>query len=498
MTMHWGVRKSGKEPAPAAPAGPPLPSPDVDAENVLSRIQECHHYMFIRQWSHFRFLYGKLAEFQKLLSRQSQSVFVDDTNLAVALAELRLHAVDSILRNLEGSRNYDDFMDWMERLAEIIEDKRTFWNVLHTEVRPSLKVTLPQSDEISRHFFTAQERFEFSLSSFLSCSLCDLKAFVSIDDAIDVFYCLVGFIDSCHLGDGYIINDPEYLDFLGQLLAASLQIKDYDARRFVWLLEAMKLHCSISPTSFRSICENTVQLYADEKTNETPLSRLRSVSITSTSPSLQLIPGTKDAVMAIFTGMMQTQREFAHRYLFGSFASTSWTNDRRNEDLPNAIGPGVIVWRLYLTNLVHRLEAMPEVPMTLVAAFLDDSLVFLQTYYGEIQASKRYSVKLRMELLEIVRVFTQYYPGQVPAATKQKLWYLLLLVAISGCSPDDLERVAKTDCPEKNEVYLGLRHDDKDFEDYRTALCRLSKKFEAELELFPTMTQFVRAHYGQE
>jgi hypothetical protein len=62
----------------------------------------------------------------------------------------------------------------------------------------------------------------------------------------------------------------------------------------------------------------------------------------------------------------------------------------------------------------------------LIAAFMDDSLMFLNAYYGEVQASRTYSLKLRMDILEIVRLFEEYYPIKMPVDTKQKLWYLLL------------------------------------------------------------------------
>jgi hypothetical protein len=142
------------------------------------------------------------------------------------------------------------------------------------------------------------------------------------------------------------------------------------------------------------------------------------------------------------------------------------------------------------------MEKFPDIPKLVTVAFMDDSLLWLNQYYGEVQASKRFSVKLRKEVLEIVRLFEECYPIKMPADTKQKLWYLLLVVAISGASNEDLANVTKADCKERDEVYLGLAHTDKDFVDYRAALSRLSIKFEAEFELFPTMVQFVRANYN--
>jgi hypothetical protein len=182
MTSNWGVTRKPKEKATPV-AAPPLPSGNITLDNIISRISECHQYMFLSQWSHFRFLYAKLTEF----THQPQHTGPAHDELHQAMAALKLHAVDSILRNLEGSRKFDDFLDWMERLSEIIPDKRTFWNILHTEVQASLKVTLTQSDDISSHFFTAEQRFDFGLDSFLRCQLCDHNSVKTVDDVIDIF-----------------------------------------------------------------------------------------------------------------------------------------------------------------------------------------------------------------------------------------------------------------------------------------------------------------------
>jgi hypothetical protein len=357
-------------------------------------------------------------------------------------------------------------------------------------------VTLEQSDDIANHFFSPEQRFEFGLPSFLGCSLCDLSAITNVDEAIDIFYCLVGFVHSCHLPEVHEVNLPIYPDFLSQLLSAYLQIKDYDPHRFVWLIEAIKDHCHVNSRTFRSLCDQVVQLFADGATNETDMSRVRSVTILSTSPSIHGIAALQNAVNRVFMRIIQSQRIFAHQYLFGGFIACGWTEDAANGEPPDVISLELRVWRLYLTNLIRRIDRLSDVPKTLIAAFLDDSLLFLTMYYGEVQASKAYSLKLRMDLLEIVRIFEQCYPITMRSDTKQKLWYLLFLVAISGCADDDISQVVKTDCQERDEIYLGLAHNDRGFNDYKTALCRLSLKFEEEFELFPTMTQFIRANYG--
>jgi hypothetical protein len=279
-------------------------------------------------------------------------------------------------------------------------------------------------------------------------------------------------------------------------LAAFLQIKEYDPNRFVWLIETMRENAFLSITVFRQICESTLEIFADGKTNESALSRLRSIIILSTSPTFQQIPTLKLVVDITFTKIVETQRDFANRYLFGGFIACGWTAEYADGEPSDQISVQLRLWRLYLVNLIARIEQIPEIPKFLITAFMDDSLIFFNGYYGEVQASKTYSVRLRMDILELVHLFEIYYPMKIPIEIKQKLWYLLLLVAISGCSETDLEHVIKQDCKESDELFLGVGHTDREFNDYLLALCRLTQKFETEFEHFPSMTQFVRAKYG--
>jgi hypothetical protein len=95
-----------------------------------------------------------------------------------------------------------------------------------------------------------------------------------------------------------------------------------------------------------------------------------------------------------------------------------------------------------------------------------------------------------MDLLEIIAFCHKYYPGQMEIATKKKLWYLLYVVVISGCSDGGLEDVDQKDLS-GDELYLGIEHTDKDFNHY--ALSKLSAKFIS--EVFQPMIQFIRANY---
>jgi len=135
--------KKKQDPAPKTQAAPAqMPSSEISPANAIQRVRECHQYMVLQQWSQFRFLYPRLAAFQDARVKSTRHPVKDDDEFTIAWNKLRLYAVDSILKNLDGSRKFEDFLDWAQRLSEIISDQRTLWNVLHCELQPCLKVTL--------------------------------------------------------------------------------------------------------------------------------------------------------------------------------------------------------------------------------------------------------------------------------------------------------------------------------------------------------------------
>jgi hypothetical protein len=79
------------------------------------------------------------------------------------------------------------------------------------------------------------------------------------------------------------------------------------------------------------------------------------------------------------------------------------------------------------------------------------------------------------------------------------LWFLLFVVAISGAEEADLRDIVPAQCEEEQELFLGLEHTNRELLDYRTALCRLRPKFEAEFaEGFSSMVSFLRQNYTEQ
>jgi hypothetical protein len=497
MTAH-----RGRPAPPLAPPPPPppiqMPSPDVNPTNAIDRFRECHGLMLASQWEQFMFLYPKITSYYESRNQVADHSRSDNDPLTAAWNNLRLHAVEAILNRLAGSRKFDDFVSWLQRLADIINDQRTLWDLLHTEVQPSLKVTLDESDRISAMFFPPSMRFEFGLDSFLQCSLCNLTEARTMSLVIDIFYCLLGYIDSCHLEPDYVTTTPHFLDFIDRLLLAFLKARGFDPHRFVWLIEKIREFAHLPFDVFQAVCERALEAYVNGKTILKGLNRLQGIIILSTSPSLQELPLMRNSVGKVFHQIIKEQHDFTQRYIFGSYGTLSWlvadceqSTDQSSYQLR--------AWHICLANFVARVRARPELPVNVIVAFLDDSLAFLRPYYGEVQASLVCAVRLRMDAIEIISAFGEYYPGVIPLSTKQALWFLLFVVAISGAADEDLQNVLPMQCSEDQELFLGIEHTDRELLNYRVALCRLRPKFEAEFdEVFLSMASFLRQNYTEQ
>jgi hypothetical protein len=477
------------EPIRSRGSGLRLPSaPDVTEANALEVINICHQYMALKRWDYFQSQYRRLAAYH---AEWARSHAVED-ELEQGWNGLRASAVDSILRNIEGARTYDDFLHWTERLAEIVTDRRCLWNLLHTEVHPSLKVTLDQSHEIASHFFSPTLIFEFGLESFFHCSLCHLQELKTEEELIDAFYALAGYIRACRLDKDYQVTAISFLDFVTRLLISYTTIPKFDGKRFVWLLEAVGQHLMIPPRSFRRVCEAVLGSFCERDAMDDPLSYLCRMCQISTSPSLQSFPGVlQETVSRVFGRVVAEQHELMRRYLFGCYVTCSWDGAS-----PPELSIPLRGWRLYVQNLVRKTQRMAELPRTLFIDVITNSLNFFVGYYGEVQAKREKAASLRRDIFEGVAVCVTYWPGPVDPEALESIWFLLSICAISG-APDELVagEIDAVDCPENDQPYLGLAHNETDFEDYHLALSRLVMKFENERDTVPTMIKFLRQNY---
>ncbi|OHT04644.1 hypothetical protein TRFO_27782 [Tritrichomonas foetus] len=467
-----------------------MPSPDINPGNSIQRVEECLKYMTLQMWPQFCFLYSRLLNFQEIRVKGAGKMLRDDDEFTCAWNKLRASSVDCFLRNLESAQSFDEFIRWMKKLSEIIQDPRCLWNILHTEVQPSLKVTLEQSREIASQFFTPEMLFEFGLDSFLESDLCDFTNIKNEEELVDMFYATAGYMRACNLSDKYEVKANNFIEFVKRLLLVFTTLPDFDAHQFVWLVENIHNHLHLSRDLFKSICEDVLNKYASQDEGHNYLSRLHKMCIISTSPFLQQIPVLKTVINSVFKKVVEEQRKFVHRYIFGCYVNSLWDGEEEK-----TISEPLAAWRLFIMNLGARIKEKPELPNLLLVDIIDDSLSYFTGYYGEVQPSKGRSVNLRIDIFQIVDTCIQYYPGTIGIETLKKLWFLLYIVAVAGANDDQLNDVKQKDSKSPNSPYLGLEHSDRDFNDYDEALASLSKKFEAEFEAFPNMVEFVRKNY---
>ena len=322
-----------------------MPSTDVNPGNSMQRIEECMKYMSLQQWSKFDFLYPHLYKFQDVRVKGAGKILKDDDKFTCAWNKLRAYSVDSLLKNLESAQSYDEFIGWLKRLSGIVTDQRTLWNILHTEVQPSLKVTLEQSKQIASRFFSPEILFEFGLDSFLQSGLCDFSLVKTETELIDLFYSSAGFMRACNLDPKFQLKgEPlnKFSDFVKRILTTYVSLPEFDANRFVWLIESIHDNLHLPDSNLRSICEEVLKEFAKhENSEESSLSLLHKMCIISTSPFLQSLTILNETVNSFFKSVRSDLRKFVHRYIFGSFVNILWTG----EALPGFSEP-LIEWKL--------------------------------------------------------------------------------------------------------------------------------------------------------
>jgi hypothetical protein len=139
---------------------------------------------------------------------------------------------------------------------------------------------------------------------------------------------------------------------------------------------------------------------------------------------------------------------------------------------------------------------MAELPPTFFVDIITHSLNFFVGYYGDVQAKRGKAASLRRDIFEGVAVCVNCWPGPVDPKALKSIWFLLTICAMSG-APDELVagEIEPLDCPESDQPYLGLAHNETDFEDYQMALSRLVMKFDNERDTVPTMIKFLRQNY---
>lgn len=467
---------------------------NVNSDNFIQLTEECQNYVFQEEWEDFFFLLPSLAQFYENYSKDlDPNVPIQETDdLSNSWHTLRANSVEAIVKHLDNATSFQEYMDWLQKLSNVINNPQHLWQVLHTEVQSSLKTTMKQSQEIANRFFKPEQLFEFSVESYIMSCLGDISNVKTEEELIDVFYGVAGFIRACNLDSKYEAKSPYYIDFITRILLFFVTIPDFDAYKYVWLVEMVHKYCHISNHELLSICQSVFEDFAANHQETRPtLSSLHKLCIFSTSSFMQQIPYLSELINDSFKSLIEDQHNFTMRYIYGCFVNCIWTTN----ETTNRLSDPLIEWKLYLDNFTFQIKSQPELPDLLINNFLDESISNFIHYYGGIQPSFERSKDLRLDLFTIVDIISKNYKGKVGDVIKKKIWFLLIVAAVSGASKQQLENFTCADCDEAGELFLGLKHTENEFEDYELALKRLSKKFETEKEKLNSMIEFIRENY---
>lgn len=202
-------------------------SDEINPGNSIAKVHECEQYMTQAMWPEFRVLYQSLQSFQDKRVRGQGNMFRDDDEFTQAWNQLRANTTGVLLNNIESAKTCEEYIDWMKILSKIVNDDQIFWSIIHSELQPSLKVTVEQSHAITKAFFTPNAVFEFGLESFLSSNLCDFAPNLTEDNLVDLFYAVAGFIRACELPPKYLIQNDSFIQFIRKIVDSFVSIPKF-------------------------------------------------------------------------------------------------------------------------------------------------------------------------------------------------------------------------------------------------------------------------------
>ncbi|KAH0787367.1 hypothetical protein GPJ56_008719 [Histomonas meleagridis] len=439
-------------------------------------IDDCRVLLGSQDWNSFASLYKKISKIEFIESNPKFMM-------------LKTDATNALIEKLESITEYEQYQVFLRFLDIVVNDKKMLWEVMHTQMKPILKVTVHQAQLIAATYFKPSMLFEFGISSFLHSSTCDFASITNEEALVDVFYGIIGFINGCDLDKKYETSNKEYLDFTLKLLQIFIHFEDFDSYRFVWVIEAIKDNFRIATSTFRTMCEKVLEEYSKSE-DKRPLNKLHKLCVISTSPFLCNFPIVKETIENEFKLQIIAQRKFSRKYVFSCFSTIDWsTRSTVSTTIPYKS------WRLFLENLNATIQEKPELPILILADFINDSLTAFNGIYGVAQPTRERSVILRMDIFAIVDSIVQFYPMEMDETILNKIWYLLYIAAISGATVNELEEIEYSEAPEPSDPLLGLERNATGFIDYRKALGRLGQKFKDEKESLELMIKFIRQNY---
>ena len=456
-------------------------SVQINSGNFSSQMENCQKLLESANQADFSKLYDNLDKFQSSSKSDNISQQWNDFNQKV---------IKRLMKYVEEAENFETFVSFLRLLKKAVQDPATLWKIVHTSINSQLKVTMHESQLIATEFFTPEELFEFGFDQFTESNLCEFKNITNDEALIDIFYAVVGFERACNLSKMYIAKIPQYANFITKILQMFIALQDFDAQRFVWLIEVINQHLHLESSKLREICEEIINGYVNGNSEKNSLNKLYKLCVISTSPFLHSMKEIPETINTIFQQVLEDQRLFLRKYILCNFIMCDWSSQA-----PANYSDAYKCWKLYITNIATKLAEKPELPHLLLTDLIEESLLVFEGYYGEVQPTIIRATAMRMDIFGIIETISPYQESLSSNGLK-RCWYLLYITAVCGASDFDIANVkpaAKDDT--SNTIMLGLDRYGSDFLDYRIALEKLSKKFESEFENFQNMAAFIRHNY---
>jgi hypothetical protein len=454
----------------------------ITGKNAVERVNECLGYLKALNWPSFDSLFASLVEFEE--------AGISSPDFTNAWRSLRETSSQLLTAELQSVESFDDFKSLLQRLSTVLSDPADLWRLLHDQFQCKLKITMHQTQILAVQFFSPPQLFEFGFERFSRSLTYDLTHTNSDEGVIDVFYAIAGYVRACGVSPQYLAVSPEYYEFIQKILTRFITLPDFDAHRFVWLIEMAIAHLKVDRHRFQAMCDSTIRDFLNSDLERSSLNRLYKLCVLSTSPFLNTFPQLRQSIENHVQIVLNDNQVFIIRYVIPPFCLIDW----QSHGDPGVADP-VQCWRLYMQNLAQRVKERPELPSQVLVEQIDESMNFFSGYFAEIQPIKTRAIVMRTNIFVIVGAIGQIYPGIIPAACLSRLWYLMYIAAISGATEEEIKNCKPDKGDKESAPFLGLDLTQSDFCSYPMALARLSKKFEPDFDRLPTMASFIRANY---
>lgn len=440
---------------------------------------------------------AKMDEYDSLFAallayREAMKNPPENDGFVAAWTTFKAKAKKEMITELKEKTSFEEFVLLVRRLSKVLADGPALWKILHDMEEGPLKVTLHQSQLMCAEFWSPDQLFELGFDRFSRHPSCSMKNANNEEAVIDIFYLVTGFLLGCNLPKSYVAELPSYHAMITEMLMKFINITDFDAHRFVWLVDVIHTHLRLEESVMMQILVEVITSAMESPKEKSIMNKLYKACVMSTSTVMRKMDVVKQTINKLTQIVLLDQEQFLRKYVFCCFVSCSWDEPRTHNHTD-----AFRCWRLYIMNVAARMKERPEYPVDMMFDLIDESLRLFEGYYAEVQPSKSNALPMRMDIFGIVETCASHGPMELPEDVLRRMWYLLLIAAVSGATDQQIEGYRPALHDEYDTPFLELDRNKSEFADYTLALSRISKKFEKEASVLPVMADFVRQKYKQ-